>query len=148
MSTHCGIGIKRKSGKVDATYCHFDGYLSGVGAKLRRYFTTPEAVSELVGKGDIRSINDDGSVEVFDDEVGFDTKSFRSLQDFLNDDLGTEEHTYVFDEDTNKWYYLGMEEDEDSMTYDDNMGMYVLDDSMTEGSDILDDYLNYKNGNI
>ena len=134
MSTHCGIGIKRKNGSVDATYCHFDGYLDVVGSNLKKFFNDPVKVSELVSMGDLRSIDDSGKVEAFDDEVGFDERHFNSVEDFLQSDLGTLEYTYLFDEDTNKWYFLGGE-DPETAVFDDSLGMYHFDDEVLEESD-------------
>lgn len=134
MSTHCGIGIKRKNGAVDATYCHFDGYLDGVGENLKNFFRDADKVSNLVSMGDLRGISDSGEVEVFDDEVGFDDKHFRSVEEFLQSDLGTLEYTYLFDEDTNRWYFLGGEDPETDI-FDDSLGMYHLDGESLEEDD-------------
>lgn len=134
MSTHCGIGIKRKNGAVDATYCHFDGYLDGVGENLKNFFRDADKVSNLVSMGDLRGISDSGEVEAFDDEVGFDDKHFRSVEEFLQSDLGTLEYTYLFDEDTNRWYFLGGEDPETDI-FDGSLGMYHLDRESLEEDD-------------
>jgi len=36
-----------------AIYCHFDGYPSGVGAKLRKYYSNPSKIDKLLALGDI-----------------------------------------------------------------------------------------------
>ena len=151
MSTHSGIGIKRKDGSVDATYCHFDGYLDGVGKNLNNFFRDANKVSNLVSMGDLRSISDSGDVEAFDDEVGFNNKHFRSVEEFLQSDLGSEEFVYVFDENTNRWYFLNGSAEEDfgdDLNYDENMKMFALDSSLYESEhvDFLEDYFNYHTG--
>ncbi len=50
MSTHCNIGYK-KDGKYYYTYCHFDGYLSGVGEFLIKDFNSEELAIKLIDKG-------------------------------------------------------------------------------------------------
>lgn len=37
MSTHCNIGYRTEDNGIFGTYCHFDGYTSGVGAELQKY---------------------------------------------------------------------------------------------------------------
>jgi hypothetical protein len=56
MSTHSGIFEKTKTG-YRGIYCHFDGYLSGVGSILLQYYNTPEKVKQLIDLGSISSLN-------------------------------------------------------------------------------------------
>ena len=150
MSTHSGIGIKRKDGSVDATYCHFDGYLDSVGKCLNNNFTNAVTVSDLIMSGEIRSIHNNGNVDYFEDTRDY-PKNFQSLDSFLDSDLGSEEFVYVFDENTNRWYFLNGSAEEDfgdDLNYDENMKMFVLDSSLYESEhiDFLEDYFNYHIG--
>jgi len=65
MSTHSYIGIQNDEGTIHAIYCHYDGYLEGVGADLLRHWSDPEALQKLIDLGDISSLGwklDEGTV--------------------------------------------------------------------------------------
>lgn len=54
MSTRSLIGVMHGS-KCKSVYCHFDGYLNGVGAILQNHYDSP-AANNLVALGDISSL--------------------------------------------------------------------------------------------
>jgi hypothetical protein len=56
MSTHSYIGRLLEDGRVEYIYCHFDGYLEGVGDILLNCHNTEEAVKYLISFGDASSI--------------------------------------------------------------------------------------------
>lgn len=56
MSTRSRIGIELKSGKVLSIYCHFDGYLDGVGETLKKFYSKRSIVEQLIALGDISSL--------------------------------------------------------------------------------------------
>ena len=58
MATRSMIGIVRADGSVRAIYCHFDGYLEGVGATLHKHYFTETAVYNLLDLGSISSLGD------------------------------------------------------------------------------------------
>lgn len=64
MSTRSLIG-KYDSTGVKYVYCHFDGYPEGVGAALVKNFNSEGKVDKLI-KGYIRSIDEDGFVDYFE----------------------------------------------------------------------------------
>lgn len=51
MSTNSLIGVVHGD-NFKVVYCHFDGYLSGVGAMLDKYYDSP-AANHLVALGDL-----------------------------------------------------------------------------------------------
>lgn len=53
MSTRSDIIVQRVDGKYARVYCHFDGYISGVGATLQEHYNSQERAQELVKPGDI-----------------------------------------------------------------------------------------------
>jgi len=53
MSTHAAIAIKLDENKYKAIYCHFDGYPTGAGKKLKEHYTDIEKVNKLIDLGDI-----------------------------------------------------------------------------------------------
>ena len=57
MSTRSNIGYKikegEKKGQYAFVYCHFDGYLEGVGKELKDNYNSYEEIVELVQGGDM-----------------------------------------------------------------------------------------------
>jgi hypothetical protein len=58
MSTRSTIALEFADGTVQQVYCHFDGYLSGVGAELRSDYSDPFALRELIDGGDMSCIGE------------------------------------------------------------------------------------------
>ena len=56
MATRSAIGIENKDGSVTGIYCHWDGYPSGVGAKLVNFYKTNTKIGKLLGLGDLSSL--------------------------------------------------------------------------------------------
>ena len=56
MATRSTIALEFADGTVQQVYCHFDGYLSGIGAQLQSDFTDPFALRELIDEGDMSTI--------------------------------------------------------------------------------------------
>lgn len=56
MSTRSRIGVLDPDNRVRSIYCHFDGYPTGVGAKLRDNWTNPGRVEELIALGDLSAL--------------------------------------------------------------------------------------------
>ena len=56
MSTRSRIAIENQNGSVTSIYCHFDGYISGVGKLLKEYYTTQDKVEALIELGDISGL--------------------------------------------------------------------------------------------
>lgn len=53
MATRSAIGFRTHTGKIKAVYCHWDGYLEGVGATLENFYKDAKKVRELVNNGNI-----------------------------------------------------------------------------------------------
>lgn len=53
MGTRSRIGMLKKDGSVESIYCHYDGYLEGVGRILADHYRTEEKVVELLNLGNI-----------------------------------------------------------------------------------------------
>ena len=58
MATRSTITVKCTDGIIRSVYCHFDGYLEGVGTKLLASYNTQALADCLICKGDLRSITD------------------------------------------------------------------------------------------
>jgi hypothetical protein len=52
MATRSRIAIENQNGTVNSVYCHFDGYLSGVGKTLFNHYDQ-EKLEKLLELGDI-----------------------------------------------------------------------------------------------
>ena len=58
MSTNSTITLKNRDGKFETIYSHWDGYISGVGATLKKSYNTPEKVQALVNLGGLSVLDD------------------------------------------------------------------------------------------
>lgn len=67
MATRSRIGVER-DGIIKSIYCHYDGYLGGVGNYLLNYYNSQEKAEELISYGDMSCIG-----EVIGEKVDFDT---------------------------------------------------------------------------
>jgi hypothetical protein len=56
MATRSFIGIQNGNGSVTGVYCHFDGYLDGVGSILKESYTDPTKIRRLVELGALSSL--------------------------------------------------------------------------------------------
>lgn len=64
MSTRSRIGIEdQETGKVRSVYCHFDGYLDGVGQTLVDHYKDREKVEELIALGDLSALGEEIGVK-------------------------------------------------------------------------------------
>jgi len=57
MATRSRIAIENENGTVTSIYCHFDGYLSGVGKTLFEHYDR-EKTEKLMELGDISVLNE------------------------------------------------------------------------------------------
>lgn len=56
MATRAFIGIENEDSTVTGVYCHFDGYLEGVGRTLQENYADLATVRKLVALGDLSSL--------------------------------------------------------------------------------------------
>jgi len=56
MATRSTIWIKKENGNYDGVYCHYDGYLSGVGKTLLESYGNRDRVLSLISKGSLSSL--------------------------------------------------------------------------------------------
>lgn len=124
MATRSNIAIKRKNGKVNSIYCHWDGYLSHNGKILLENYQDIDKINKLIELGDISSLAE--NVEPTTDKHGFDNpeknvvvaykrdrgeenvepRSYNNLEDYLNNvDKLFIEYIYLYDEEKSKWFY-------------------------------------------
>ena len=65
MATRAAV-IMNDSKGMRGVYSHWDGYLSGLGVKLKNFFNTRDKVERLIDGGDIAEIDDFGGVRYFE----------------------------------------------------------------------------------
>ena len=58
MSTNSRIRIKYEDGTSKGIYCHWDGYVEHNGVILQACYPSKEKVEELIGLGNISSLNE------------------------------------------------------------------------------------------
>lgn len=92
MATRSTIALEFADGTVQQVYCHFDGYLSGVGANLMEYFSDPFKLRDLIDGGDMSCI---GEPYTGRGESIEDTKA-RQFKDFKEYVLNCEQEEYDY----------------------------------------------------
>ena len=58
MSTRSAIARENPDGSVDVIYCHWDGYLTGVGLELVGWYSTKSKLDRLIELGNISTLED------------------------------------------------------------------------------------------
>jgi len=65
MSTRSSITVKCKDEKFRSVYCHFDGYIEGVGHTLLKNYNSQELARKIVNLGDLSSLFESVEDSVF-----------------------------------------------------------------------------------
>jgi len=102
MATRSRIAIEREDGSVKSIYCHFDGYLSGVGKTLFNHYDK-EKLEKLIELGDISSLENstEGTIAYHRDR-GEDLhfKTFPNVEDLFENGFNSgEEYVYCLTKD-------------------------------------------------
>jgi hypothetical protein len=103
MATRSRIAIENQDGTVTSIYCHFDGYLSGVGKLLKEYYTTQTKVEALIELGDISALDmTPTSTIAYHRDRGndFNQSTDKDVETFFNGII--EQYGYLFTKD-NRW---------------------------------------------
>ena len=102
MSTRSRIAIETKLGTVKSIYCHFDGYVSGVGETLYNHYDKEE-LEELIELGDISSLGESTENTVaYHRDRGEDLCStdYLSIEDLFENGFNSgEEYVYYLNND-------------------------------------------------
>ena len=110
MSTRSNIAVRKSDGTIKVIYCHFDGYVEGVGQTLLEHYNEWSKADELTGLGDIsaleptiketeaRSYKKRGEKDV-------DARYYKNYDEYREDaDTIWIEYIYIFDEIENAWF--------------------------------------------
>jgi hypothetical protein len=90
MATRSAIGVANGNGSVTAIYCHWDGYIEGVGQTLVQHYNDVYHASELLDMGNASSLDDNLYSSVFycrdrnEDEFDTQAQFFSSVGEFLD----------------------------------------------------------------
>jgi hypothetical protein len=102
MSTRSRIAIETESGTVKSIYCHFDGYVSGVGKTLFNHYDR-EKLEKLIELGDISSLGEstENTVAYWRDRgEDFHSTDYLNIEGlFENCFRSGEEYTYYLNKD-------------------------------------------------
>jgi len=124
-ATRWAVGIEDPSGKVTSVYGHYDGYPEYVGKLLKKHFSNPSLVKQLIklGKSGISTLGKKiGKKHAFD--MPYDEKEKLGYTTFYGRDRGEggnftqtskdrtqiktnsgEEFLYIWSVKDKKWYY-------------------------------------------
>lgn len=101
MSTRSAIILKQSDGSFAGIYCHFDGYVEGVGAELNKHYQDRAKVAELISNGDASCIGADiGSCEFYARDRGEPMDEVRATTgptvESVESKIGHNGYVYVF----------------------------------------------------
>lgn len=116
MSTRSTISIQTPS-VLRSIYCHYDGYLSGVGALLHTYYNTEEKVNALIDLGDLSILgeklipNPDAPHSFVKPQEGVTVAYYRDrgennlyiARPISIHDINSQEYNYIFKDGA--WHY-------------------------------------------
>ena len=109
MSTRSTITFKKADGTKTSIYCHYDGYIEGVGVTLQLAYNTADKVKALMSLGDLSSLG-------YYTEPKTSTHSFNAPENDVcvayhrdrgepfRQSHGVNDYNYTFDEKKGVWY--------------------------------------------
>jgi hypothetical protein len=102
MATRSRIAIENQDGTIKSIYCHFDGYVSGVGETLFNHYDK-EKLEKLIELGDISSLGESTEDTVAyhrDRNEDLDFKTFPNVEKLFEDGFDSgEEYIYYLTKD-------------------------------------------------
>ena len=105
MSTRSRIAIENQDGTVQSIYCHFDGYIDGVGKTLFNHYDR-EKLEKLIVLGDISSLGEstiDTIAYCRDRDEDFHSTGYLNVEDLFELGFGSSvEFVYCLNRD-NIW---------------------------------------------
>ena len=108
MSTRAMVGyLNKDTKKVTGIYSHWDGYPTGVGYNLMKFYGNPKRVLHLIDAGDVSAIDCDKKFNNEWDRGGLDEKwddvkprLYDNMEQFLDETLSGKSmiaYAYLFD---------------------------------------------------
>jgi len=91
MATRSRIAIENQDGTVNSVYCHFDGYVNGVGKTLFNHYDQ-EKLEKLLELGDISTLGKSTEdTEAYHRDRGEDLhfEPFKDVEDLFENGFGS-----------------------------------------------------------
>ena len=109
MSTNSTITLRRNDGSETSIYCHWDGYISGVGVTLQLAYNTAEKIEKLLELGDLSSLHyytepTSNTHDFENPEQDICVAYHRDRGEEFRQSGGENEYNYIFDERECVWY--------------------------------------------
>ena len=103
MATRSRIAIENQDGSVTSVYCHWDGYISGVGRTLTQHYNTKDKVEALIELGNLSSLDKTLETTVaYARDRGEDSHqaTYSNVEELFEDGFGDiVEYVYCFTKD-------------------------------------------------
>ena len=173
MATRARIGIKQKSGRIIASYQHWDGYPGGLGYNLCEHWEDPKKVTEAIKLGDSSKWHyiigdkvdfDDRSNPMHDvqnvyygrdrGEKGCGYKIYKDEAEYIKEGFNSgEQYVYLMKLDGDKdymdrtrgtWYYVESRYTENGKEVFDEEFKLLEEDAIKDHIDILNRHLEMK----
>ena len=173
MATRARIGIKQKSGRIIASYQHWDGYPGGLGYNLCEHWEDKKKVTEAIKLGDSSKWHyiagneidfDDRSNPMYDvqnvyygrdrGEKGTGYKIYKDEAEYIREGFNSgEQYVYLMKLDGEKdymdrprgtWYYVESRYTEDGKEVIDDAFKPLEEDAIKDHIDILNRHLEMK----
>ena len=111
MATRSTIGIENEDGTIDAIYCHWDGYLEGVGKILKESYNSEQKIRELLSYGNVSSLDDNVKSTIFYERDRQETDQKSTKIETQNQRKNfNEEYNYVWIK--GEWFYSKRDDSE------------------------------------
>jgi hypothetical protein len=106
MGTPAMIGhFDKGTNKVIASYCHFDGYVDGVGATLVESYNTELGAQKVAYGGYLSSLTADHKLSRANSAHNDRPETFNSVEEYLNEGPADTGAHYLYLWDGDIWYY-------------------------------------------
>lgn len=106
MSTHSNIGILGEDGRIEAVYCHGDGYLTGVGLTLLFHYRDEMEIRKIIHEGALSYLGEsiEGSVFYRRDRGELLAKANKSRTYKGVTDYSWHKYNYFYDPEKRRWF--------------------------------------------
>jgi hypothetical protein len=108
MGTHAMIGVYNQDGSVTASYCHYDGYLEGVGRTLINSYNNGYDAEVVARGGYLSALLDDYMISRQESVHSDSSTDYESVDEFLTfgfEDMGS---GYLYIWDGTAWFFASL----------------------------------------
>lgn len=123
MATRSTIAMEFNDSSIKQVYCHWDGYLSGVGKTLVEHYTSPKKVECLINEGAISVLGTD-----IGEKHSFDSPNDGEQCTFYTRDRGEKLQTSTFSSFDDYEQHRQYEEFDYLLTKDNVWNVFYNDD--------------------